>query len=160
MIFHHLVEINDPLNPLIEALTRTQLWHGLVMRAEAPKLFVPHLDDCVLSERTPASVSRELTYGTLVIRDTVTYFPQEKVIYQVPVQGEIPASSLRMAIEETQPEVFFVRFDYDDGNGEVESAADAFYNDFRRSAYTEADIDTIRVIRELAAEGRLDLPLA
>lgn len=158
MIFHHLVEINDPLNPLIEPLTRAQLWYGLVMRAEAPKLFVPHLDTCVLREQTAAGVHRELTYGTLVIRDIVTYFPQQKVIYQVPAQGEIPASSLRMAIEERQAEVFFVRFDYDDGNGEVESAADAFYNDFRRSAYTEADIDTIRVIRELAAEGRLDAP--
>ncbi len=156
MIFHHLVEINDPLNPLIEPLTRRQLWHGLVMRAEAPKLFMPHLDDCVLLQRSTTGVQRELVFGTLTIRDDVTYFPEEKIIYQVPAQGEIPASSLRMAIEERQPEVFFVRFDYDDGNGEVENAADAFYNDFRRSAYTEADIDTIRVIRELAADGRLD----
>jgi hypothetical protein len=30
------------------------------------------------------------------------------------------------------------------------------YDDFRRSAYQESDIDTIRVLRELASEGRLD----
>ena len=160
MIFHHLVEINDPLNPLIEPLTRSQIWHGLVMRAEAPKRFMPHLDEVVLQERSATGVDRELHFGTLIIRDKVSYFPQEKIIYQVPAQGEIAPSSLRMAIEEKQPEVFFVRFDYDDGNGEVENAADAFYNDFRRSAYTEADIDTIRIIRELAAEGLLDSPQA
>jgi hypothetical protein len=158
MIFHHLIEINDPLNPLIEPLSRRQLWHGLVMRAELPKLFVPHLDSCTLSERTAESVARELSYGDLVIRDNVHYFPQEKVIFRVPAQGEIPASSLQMAIEERQPEVFFVRFDYDDGNGETESTVDAFYNDFRRSAYTESDIDTIRIIREMAAQGRLEAP--
>ena len=160
MIFHHLVEINDPLNPLIEPLTRTQLWHGLVMRAERPKLFQPQLDDCVLLQRSGAGVQRALTYGKLVIHDQVTYFPQEKVVYDIPAQGEIAASSLRMAIEEREPGTLFVRFDYDDGNGDSDNAADAFYNDFRKSAYTEADIDTIRVIRELAAEGRLDLPLA
>ena len=160
MIFQHLVEINDPLNPLIEPLSRSQLWHGLVVRAESPMLFVPHLDSCVLLERATESVARELTYGSLVIRDRVYFFPQEKVIYEVPAQGEIPASSLRMSIEERQEDVFFVRFDYDDGNGEVENAADAFYNDFRRSAYTESDIDTIRIIREMAAEGRLDAPLS
>lgn len=158
MIFHHLVEINDPLNPLMAPLSRMQLWHGLVMRAEKPTLFLPHLDDCVLLDRSDQCVRRELTYGSLVITDQVTYFPQEKVIYHVPAQGDIPASSLRMAIEEKGDGIFFVRFDYDDGKSEEESAADAFYNDFRKSAYTEADIDTIRIIRELAAEGRLDAP--
>jgi hypothetical protein len=30
------------------------------------------------------------------------------------------------------------------------------YDDFKRSAYKEADIDTIRLLRQLAAEGKLD----
>jgi hypothetical protein len=33
------------------------------------------------------------------------------------------------------------------------------YDDFRRSAYQEADIDTVRILRELAAAGRLDASL-
>jgi hypothetical protein len=160
MNFHHLVEINDPLNPLIDPLTRTQLWHGLVLRAESPQLFIPHLDRCVLLARTDTTVGRELTYGTLVIRDTVHYHPREKIVFQVPAQGEILASSLTMTIEEREPEVFFVRFDYEDGKTEAQSEVDAFYDDFRKSAYKEADIDTIGLIREMAAEGRLDLPLA
>ena len=32
--FEHLVQVNDPLNPLAETLTREQLWQGLVLRAE------------------------------------------------------------------------------------------------------------------------------
>ena len=160
MKFHHLVEINDPLNPLIEPLSRAQLWQGLVLRAEAPQLFMPHLDRCELLERSANTLGRALTYGKLVIHDTVYFFPQERVLYQVPAQTDIPASSLCMSIEERAPEVFFVRFDYDDGNTEQESAADAFYNDFKRSAYQEADIDTISLIREMADQGRLDLPPA
>ena len=32
------------------------------------------------------------------------------------------------------------------------------YNDFRRSAYKETDIDSIRIIRQFAAQGLLDGP--
>ncbi|MDB5772412.1 MAG: hypothetical protein JWM42_2786, partial [Burkholderia sp.] len=35
---------------------------------------------------------------------------------------------------------------------------EAFYNEFRRSAYQESDIDTVRTIRQMAEEGRLDEP--
>ena len=53
-----------------------------------------------------------------------------------------------------------MRFSYDDGTAEAPGSMDAFYNEFRRSAYQESDIDTIRIIRELAGQGRFDLPLA
>jgi len=33
MKFEHLIEINDPLNPLIDALTLEHRWRGLVLRA-------------------------------------------------------------------------------------------------------------------------------
>ncbi len=155
MKFAHLVEINDPLNPLIDPLTREQLWRGLVLRAELPTAFVPHLDRCTILEKSELSVSRELQYGELVVRDRVTYLPQEQVVYHVPQQKDIPESQLTMTIEEPEPNILFVRFEYDNGGGETESATEAMYNDFRRSAYTESDIDTIRTIREMAEDGRL-----
>jgi hypothetical protein len=74
----------------------------------------------------------------------------------VPPQKDIPASSLCMSIEEPQAELFIVRFEYDDGMLEAASSVDAFYNEFRHSAYQESDIDTIRIIRQLAEDGELD----
>ena len=91
MKFEHLIEINDPLNPLIDPLSVDQLWRGLVLRAESPKLFV--------------------------------------------------------------------RFEYVDAHDAATDAANAMYDEFRRSAYQESDIDTIRVLRDLAANGRLDAVL-
>jgi hypothetical protein len=155
MKFSHLVEINDPLNPLIDALSREQLWRGLVLRAEIPKAFVPYLDGCEILEKSALSMLRELRYGELIVRDRVTFLPQEQIVYHVPQQEGIPESTLTMTIEEPEPEILFVRFDYDDGASEAQDTADAFYNDFRKSAYTESDIDTIRTIREMAEEGRL-----
>jgi len=156
MQFEHLIEINDPLNPLIDMLSRDELWRGLVLRAESPRLFVPHLDECTLTDRSDTLLSRSLRYGDLVIHDRVTFDAPHAVRYDVPAQGDIPESSLLMTIEEPQPDALFVRFEYDDGK--ADSDEEAFYNEFRRSAYEEADIDTIRVIRQLAQEGLLQRP--
>lgn len=158
MKFEHLVQVNDPLNPLIDTLTREQLWRGLVMRADSPKLFVPHLDECTIGERQPGSFSRRLRYGDLVVADTVFLTPLQEVRYEVPAQGDIKASTLVMTIVAPDEQQLLVRFRYDDGQGEAEDAANEMYNEFKRSAYEEADIDTVRVVRQLAAQGRLDAP--
>lgn len=155
MKFAHLIQINDPLNPLLEDLSREQLWQGLVLRAEQPKTFVPYLDRVDILERAEHTLDRQLHYGELTVRDRVTLLPQQQVAYHVPPQKGIPESSLTMTIEEPEADIFFVRFEYNDGASEAEDTAEAFYNDFRRSAYKEADIDTIRIIRELAEAGKL-----
>lgn len=156
MKFEHLIEINDPLNPLIDALSRAQLWRGLVLRAEKPKLFVPHLDDAAIEQRPDGGLRRRLRYGDLVIEDTVLLLEQRQVRYDVAAQNDISASSLTMTIEAPTQDTLWVRFQYDDGHDAATDAANAMYDDFRRSAYQESDIDTIRILRELACEGRLD----
>jgi len=156
MKFEHLIQINDILNPLIEALSREQVWNGLVLRAAEPCLFVPHLDECVVEERSADSMRRRLRYGKLVVRDTVILTKPRQLNYLVEAQGEIRASTLTITIEEPNPDALFVRFAYDDGGDAASDAADEMYNDFKRSAYVEADIDTVRIIRELAQQKRLD----
>lgn len=156
MKFEHLIEVNDPLNPLIDTLSRDQLWRALVLRADSPKLFVPHLDECTIDERESCSFRRRLRYGELVIEDRVILTPLQEVRYDVAEQGDISASSLTMTIEAPAEHTLFVRFKYDDGHDAATDAANAMYDEFRKSAYQEADIDTIRVLRELAGAGRLD----
>ncbi|MET3130391.1 hypothetical protein AAKU55_000644 [Oxalobacteraceae bacterium GrIS 1.11] len=156
MKFEHLIEINDPLNPLIEPISQEQLWRGLVLRAESPKLFVPHLDDCQIEQRDEAGFRRRLRYGELVIEDRVRLLPLHQVRYEVAAQKDISPSSLVMTIEMPSPDTLWVRFQYDDGHDAATDAANAMYDDFRRSAYQESDIDTIRILRELAEQGRLD----
>ena len=159
MKFQHLIEINMPDNPLVMTITRAQLWRGLVLRAEQPTLFVMGLDACDITARNADSLSRTLRFGKLMVHDHVTFSPQEQVHYQVPQQDAIPASDLTMTIEEPEPGVLFVRFEYDDHNDAQETDEESFYNDFRREAYREADIDTIRMSRQLAQQGELDAPI-
>lgn len=159
MIFEHLIEINDPLNPLIDTISREQLWRGLVLRAESPKTFVPHLDECTIGERDSGAFTRRLRYGDLVIEDRVLLKPMEEVRVEVPAQGEISASSLSMKIEAPTEGVLLVRFRYDDGHAPSQDDVSKMYDEFKKSAYEESDIDTIRVLRELAAKGMLDASL-
>ena len=159
MKFVHLVEINDPLNPLVEPLTRTQLWRGLVLRAASPGLFVPWLDKSDILARTDDGMERVLIYGEVRIRDHVSLFAEHELRYDVPQQTDIPASRLLVTIEEPAAGLLNVRFCYDDFTPDAEGSMDAFYNEFRHSAYQESDIDTVRIIRQLAGEGRFDQPL-
>lgn len=159
MKFVHLIEINAVNNPLIPPLTRKQLWRGLVIRAERPTLFQLGLDSCEIIERSAQHLARVLSFGKLVIHDSVRFEFMHQVLYHVPQQNEIPVSDLSMTIEEPQPGALFVRFEYDDHLPDNDDKENAIYNDFRRSAYEESDIDTIRVIRQLADQGQLDAPL-
>jgi hypothetical protein len=155
MKFEHLVEINDPMNPLLDTLTREQLWHGLVLRAEQPKLFIPHLDAVEILERDAGVFRRRLTFGPLVVEDTVYLTPLQEVRFDVPAQGDIAASTLRMVIEAPTSAMLLVRFCYDDGLGEHLEGVEAMYDEYKKSAYQEADIDTVRIVRQLAGEGKL-----
>ncbi len=156
MKFSHIVIINDPNTPLIEPLSVQQVWRGLVLRAEKPEMFVPWMDACIITARSENSLERELRFGESRIRDKVTFHPPMQVQYHVPAQQNIPVSSLSMRIEIPQQDVLIVRFDYEDDMPESADPQENLYQEIRRSAYQEADIDTIRTIRELAAQGRLD----
>lgn len=155
MKFEHLIEINDPMNPLLDEISRLQLWRGLVLRAEQPDLFIPHLYECEILEKDSDLLHRRLRFGELVFTDRVSFIPQLQVLYTVTAQGDIPASRLAMQIEEPHAGHLFVRFEYEDANGAELDAANEMYDDFRRSAYKEADIDTIKIIRQMAEAGQL-----
>jgi hypothetical protein len=159
MKFVHLIEINAADNPLIAPLSRAQLWRGLVLRAERPTLFVLALDACEITGRSENGISRTLRFGKLIIHDEVQFLQQQQVRYHVPQQNDIPVSDLTMTIEEPAPGALFVRFEYDDHQAASDDAEAEFYNSFRRDAYKESDIDTVRKIRELAMQGQLDAPL-
>lgn len=150
MKFEHLIEINDPLNPLIDALSIEQLWRGLVLRAESPKLFVPHLDDCVIDERTEHGFRRRLRYGELVIEDRVVLEPMRQVRYEVAAQQDISQSSLTMTIETPTEDALFVRFQYEDGHDAATDAANAALRDMLLEARTTLDSNLAALmIREL-----------
>jgi hypothetical protein len=154
MHFEHLVEINDPLMPLLDPLTREQLWRGLERRARQPLDFRPDFDACRLLAAGEDWLSHELTFGRHVYREEVRFEPQRSIRYRIVGEDPHAGSELLVTIEEPAPGALWVRFRYETVIVDTDDSGPAL-DDARRAAYREADIDTIRRIRRYAALGEL-----
>lgn len=155
MQYEHLIEVNDLLNPLAFALSREQLWRGLVLRAEQPETFVLGLDKCIVHERSDDTLTRELRFGQTIVHDRVVFDAQQSVRYETAATGQHAGGTLTMRIEEPTPTHYFVRFTYSTTLPDDDATADTRYSEFVKSAYREADIDTVAQIRALAEQGTL-----
>jgi len=146
--FEHLIQINDPLNPFVESMTREQLWEGLVLRAEQPQLFVLGLDSCTILSRTDSTLERELHYGQATVRDRVTLAPTESVRYDILATESYVGGSLTMTIEQPDELQLFLRFEYKTTLPAADTEDTRQTNEIVKSAYRESDIDTVRLIRQ------------
>ena len=155
MRFEHLVEINDPGNPTLEPLTADQLWQGLVLRAESPELFVLGLDRAEIVARGDGWLERVLHFGQAHISDRVVYVPPRAVRYETAATAEHAGGTLTMTIETPAAGALLVRFVYETTMPNVDASGDDRYAEIVKSAYHEADLDTVRKIREIASTGRL-----
>lgn len=153
MHFEHLIQVNDPQNPLAQSLTREQLWDGLVLRAEQPQRFVVGLDSCAILSRTGHMLERELHYGCATVRDRVTLTPNESVRYDILATEAHVGGSLIMSIEQPEPMQLFVRFQYETTLPTADTEEARQTVEIVKSAYRETDIDTVRLIREYACNS-------
>jgi hypothetical protein len=146
--FEHLIQINDPLNPFVDSMTREQLWEGLVLRAEQPQLFVLGLDSCTILSREGNVLERELHYGQATVRDRVTLDASRSVRYDILPTADYVGGSLTMTIEQPDDLQLFLRFEYAT-TLPVSTDQDAVQTqEIVKSAYRENDIDTVRLIRQ------------
>lgn len=146
--FEHLIQINDPLNPFVESMTREQLWEGLVLRAEQPQLFVLGLDSCTILSRTDSTLDRELHYGQVIVRDRVTLQLNQSVRYDILATETYVGGSLTMTIEQPDELQLFLRFEYATTLPVSDDQDARQTQEIVKSAYRESDIDTVRLIRQ------------
>lgn len=155
MRFEHLVEINDFTQPPETLLTRTQVWSGLLHRVEDARPFMPGLDECRILARGELGIERCLRFGSVEILDRVLYEEDRWVCFEAPATASHGGGRLTIRLEEPQPQALFLRFIYETGFALGAEQDDAPYADYLQQAYVAADIDTVRVIRLLAASGSM-----
>ena len=153
MNFEHLIQINDPENPLIAPLNREQIWQGLVHRIENPLPFLPGLESCTILERQSAELLRELDFGPAVIHDRVTLAEAQWVRFDIQPSAAHPGGSLTITIEEPEPAFLFLRFAYQTTLASEPNSEERAYIEYVKSAYHQSDVDCVRIIRTLAAGG-------
>lgn len=157
MRYEHLVQINDPLMPLLDTLTRNQLWQGLVLRAEEPTQFVLGLEGATIHTREVRDGVHELTrtldFGSFRVEDRVRLIRDLRSEIHTKAGPTWPASRLTITIEEPAPELLFLRFLYE--SDEMGGETDPIVVALREQAYESADLDTVVRIRALAEQGVL-----
>lgn len=160
MRYEHLVQINDPLMPLLDALTRGQLWRGLVLRAEDPTQFVLGLETATIHSRRDlgdeVELVRTLDFGSFKVNDRVRLVPKQRSEIHTGAGPTWPASRMTIEIEEPQPELLFLRFLYEADEAVGDGELGAVATTLREQAYERADLDTVARIRALAEDGWLD----
>ena len=161
MRYEHLIQINDPHNPTLIPLRRDQLWVGLLLRAEQPEEFLVGVERMRILARGVDWLEREMYLGNLRVHDRITLLPGYSVHFATSPSEVHGGGQLTLQIEEPQHGDLFVRFTYETALSEeakLESdAGDAYFADYVKNAYKATDIDSIRTIRRMAAEGLLDM---
>jgi hypothetical protein len=159
MRYEHLVQINDPLMPLLDTLTRNQLWQGLVLRAEEPTQFVLGLERATIHTHEVRNDVHELTrtldFGSFQVEDRVRLVRDQRSEIRTQAGPTWPASRLTITIEEPEPQLLFLRFVYEFEDFAGEADLDPVVVALRERAYESADLDTVVRIRALAEEGVL-----
>ncbi|MCE2746859.1 MAG: DUF1857 family protein [Burkholderiales bacterium] len=158
MKFEHLVQINDPSLPGIDWLTRQQLWFGLVARAWKPTRFVLGLEDAQVTQTgqqgNVTTLARVLNYGPFQIEDTTELIDEQRTETRIVANQFCGDSTLTISIEEPEAGELWLRFQYQVGDAPAtEGGLEVSSHDvdeIRKQAYRAADIDTVRMIRELA----------
>lgn len=158
MRFEHLIQINDNQLTEVENLSRSQLWFGLVARAYKPTKFIMGLEgadilDTQLQEGFML-IKRRLDFGSFKIFDEIELHEEQRTVNRIYPSEFSGASSLIIQIEEPQDEELWLRFTYQieeqDGSPAHSSLEQQQMNEARKQAYKASDIDTVKMIRELA----------
>jgi hypothetical protein len=159
MRYEHLVQINDPLMPLADELTREQLWRGLVLRAEDPTQFVLGLENATIRGRTEGAdtieLARTLDFGSFTVDDRVLLIDGERTEIHIAAGATWPASTMTITIEEPAPQLLFLRFVYELQEEASADDIDRVARALREQAYEKSDLDTVVRIRQLAEQGVL-----
>src|SRR5437867_12819127 len=72
------VAANAPGHP---KLSRSEIWNGLVMKADNALPFVPGMAKCDVIERTANGLVRDIIFRGEDARERITFYPEHKVVF-------------------------------------------------------------------------------
>ena len=72
------IPVNGPDQP---KLTRSDMWQGLVMKADNALPFVPGMAKCDVIERSANGLVRDIVFRGEDARERITFYPDQKVVF-------------------------------------------------------------------------------
>lgn len=149
------VPVNTGRQPEDPALTRGQIWKGLVLKAENALPFVAAMTHCKVLDRSKNGLVREIVLRGETMKERITFNPEKSVKFER-LSGKAMGTILNEILEDPK-EGLQLRFTY---TLELQGikAGSAEENTFRQTMekdYLTAVEATVNAIRRLVKEGRL-----
>lgn len=136
-----------------KVITISQIWNALWQKVEQPELFTPtiikHQNKTIESKKT---IRRELDFGSHKIYDLITYKFQEWINFEIIPNNNLHASgALKIMIitDDKNPNSYSLKFVYNLKGTHQSANDDANYVEYLKSAYHQADLDCVKVVRNL-----------
>jgi len=73
------IPVNEPGQP---KLSRSDVWKGLVMKANNALPFVPAMKKCEVLEKGEGWLVRDVVVGNEALREKVTFEPERRVVFE------------------------------------------------------------------------------
>jgi ketosteroid isomerase-like protein len=150
------IRVNDGGNTDQPVLTRSQVWRGLMLKAENALPFVPRMTRCETFERGDGYLVRDIVFRGDPARERVTFYPEQKVKFER-LSGNTLGSILN-EIEENEKGELSLRFTFALGKEGIPagSVQEQEYAKMIEGDYLGAVQATLNAIRQWAKEETME----
>ena len=150
------VPVNDRNNPDLPVLNRSQVWRGLVLKAENALPFVPKMTECNTFERGENYLVRDIVFRGDPARERVTFYPEQKVVFER-LSGNT-LGTIQNEIEEDEKKDLALRFTFSLEKEDIppNSPEEQAYAKQMEGDYLGAVQATLEAIRKWVKEGTLE----
>jgi len=147
------IAVNDDLAADQPRLNRSQIWTGLVMKAENALPFVPGMAQCDVAERFEGGLVRDIVFRGERAREKITFQPEERVTF-VRLSGNADGFIINEILgthDEPRVRFSFALQLLDAASG---SAAEAEFRTVMERDYLKAVDATVAAIRRMISESK------
>jgi hypothetical protein len=147
------IEVNRGLSAGEPRLTRSQIWKGLVMKAENALPFVPGMAVCTVVERSEDGLVRDIVFRGEGAREKITFRPEEKVTF-VRLSGNADGFIVNEILGDGDDMKLKFSFALQLVDAASDSAEELEMRAVMERDYLKAVEATLQAIRQMVAQGR------
>lgn len=144
------VAANTPGQP---KLSRSEIWRGLVMKAENALPFVPGMAKCDVVSRSDNGLVRDIVFRGEDARERITLYPEDKVVF-VRESGNVDGFIVNEILGDDNDLRLRFSFALQLVDAPSDSAAEKEFRAIMERDYVKAVEATLGAIRQMVADPR------
>ena len=145
------VRANEGIPPGLPKLSRSDLWRGLVMKAENALPFVPGMAKCNVIKRTENGLVRDIVFRGEDARERITLFPEKKVVF-VRESGNVDGFIVNEILGDSDNLRLRFSFAFQLVNAPSDSVEEREFREVMERDYLKAVDATLGAIRQMVAD--------